>query len=390
MVLEEEVSRNTMKKKTKIIIAAVAVIVLAAIAAGGFFLVNQKLSKTEYEEQMKTAEKYLSSGDDEKAILAYEKAIAASPKESEAYEKLADIYIKNDNLNKAKYYINLGIKKASNTGKLQFMLVKYIDGSGTTENKATKKEEEALEEENSEEISVQKVQGTVVNAVTGEGVADANVSATLVESKNKADKKQSENAKDQVLSDRTKANGRYELKLASGKYQITIQIDGFVQESFEVEVADKELQNQNFTISPELKAGEIRVVLEWGASPNDLDVYAFKNSLTDFNNAPIYYAHKGSTSSGATLDVDDRNGYGPETITITDTASTWYIGVHNFAGNSLNELSASSATIKVYMAGTEPKVYSVPQGSGYLWTVCKISGGNITDINKIDENDFVE
>ena len=75
LVLEEEVNRNTMKKKTKIIIAAVAVIVLAAIAAGGFFLVNQKLSKTEYEEQMKTAEKYLSSGDDEKAILAYAKKL---------------------------------------------------------------------------------------------------------------------------------------------------------------------------------------------------------------------------------------------------------------------------------------------------------------------------
>ena len=98
---------------------------------------------------------------------------------------------------------------------------------------------------------------------------------------------------------------------------------------------------------------------------------------------PVYFGNKGSESIGATLDVDDRSGYGPETITITDTASTWYIGVHNYSFNSMNELSASLATIKVYTVGVEPKVYSVPQGTGEFWTVCKISGGTVTDINKI-------
>ncbi|MBA4382487.1 MAG: hypothetical protein C0406_07975, partial [Sideroxydans sp.] len=55
----------------------------------------------------------------------------------------------------------------------------------------------------------------------------------------------------------------------------------------------------------------MRIVLNWGELPSDLDSHLI------FPSNHIYFNSKtGSTSSDAKLDVDDTTSYGPETITI--------------------------------------------------------------------------
>lgn len=360
--------KTPMKKSTKVILITVAALLLILAAAGGIWLVNQKLSQDEYTKQMKNADKYLANKDYDKAILAYEKAIQADPGEAGAYEEIAQIYISLSNVKKAEYYLNLGIKKASDTGRLRFMLKKVL---GSTDAPAVLTEDKNEEEEVEEEEGTQyKVSGVIVDAVTGKGVADANITAALA--KESGNGETAENG-----SARSKASGSYELKLGAGKYNVMVRKDGYIEETFSLEVKDKELKNQNFTISPELGKGEIRIVLDWGASPRDLDAYLFADSVQ--NSYPVYFGDKGSQSKGAMLDIDDRDGYGPETITIYDTSRTWIYGVQDFT-DSHTGLGRSQAQVKVYIPGQEPKVYTPPAGEGDYWTVCRIANGTVSDI----------
>lgn len=359
-----------MKKKTKIICCIIAVIVLIAAVVAGFWFANRKMAEKEFVQYMEDAEKYLADGDLEKAILEYEKAIETCNYESAAYEGIAQVYISMGDFNRAEYYLELGISRADSIGRLKYMLQHdLVEGPSNAELVETEEEEEE------EEAVEYKVSGTVIDAVTGKGVEDAQIDVVPVSDNDPAN--------DEQKSIDVKANGSYEIKLVNSKYIFVVSSDGYVTEEFEVIVKDKEIRQQNFTISPTLAAGEIRIVLEWGSYPRDLDAYAFRDSLSD--SSPVWYANKGSDSKGAVLDVDDRDGYGPETITIKNTSGTWYYGVNDFTATG-NGLGNSEATVKVYLPGEQPIIFTASGGSGNYWTVCKIKNGNVTAIDKIGDS----
>ncbi len=365
-----------MKKKRKWLFLALGIFVVVIAAVIGIRIVSSQINRKEYTEQIEQAEKYLAEQDFENAILCYEAAIDANPDDESAYLGIAETYMEMSRPSQARYYLNLGMKRVSNSGQLQFMLNKVLDG--TWESKYRKSEEvteEEKETEEEEEIQTVKVKGTIVDAVTGSGVPDATVTAVLTQ---KPEESQVED-NFQASAD-TKASGQYELELPAGTYRVEVLSEGYIEEQFEMTVADQNITNQNFTISPELEEGEIRIVLEWGAQPTDLDAYLFKNKFNIGD--PVFFGDKGSESFGAMLDVDDRNGFGPETITIYDVGQTWYYGVHDYT-ESENGLAASGATVKVYLPGEEPRTYTVPSGDGDCWSVCKIAGGQIQEINKI-------
>lgn len=372
---EDKGKRKTpMSRKTKIILSAVAAAVVVTAIVIGIWVVSHKLSQKEYTRYMSEADKYMTEKDYDNAILTYEKAIEAAPKEAEAYEQIASVYMELDKFNQAEYYLNLGLGRVTNSGKLKYLLKKFSQyRENSTKEEIWHDNSEKLELEE-EEVTV-KVQGTIIDAVTGKGVTDASLTAVMVKGKDGGKPKNQESA-----IGRTKANGSYELAMAEGEYQITVTAEGYIEEIFEIEVKDKDIKNENFTISPELNEGEIRIVLEWGASPSDLDAYLFKNSLSD--QSPVYFGGKGSESKGAELDIDDRNGYGPETITIYDTQSTWIYGVQDYTHTEMG-IADSGVTVKVYIPGKTPKIYTAPTGDGAYWTVCKISNGEVTDIDNL-------
>lgn len=140
-------------------------------------------------------------------------------------------------------------------------------------------------------------------------------------------------------------------------------------------------QGYTYALSPSLKDDQsIRVVLSWGVTPADLDVHAL------YDGHHVYYGNQ--NGRGASLDVDDRNGYGPETITISDRVADEYgFWVRDYTNkkNRTDELSRSNAKVFVYRADSLVKTYYIPeQQEGNLWKVFSIDHNNqIRDYNEL-------
>jgi len=131
----------------------------------------------------------------------------------------------------------------------------------------------------------------------------------------------------------------------------------------------------------------VRVVLTWGSTPADLDSHLW------FLNNHTYFGNK--TGTNANLDVDDTDGYGPETIPIKEKkfGSEYYYAVHDFTNRdskSSTEMSKSRATVFVYIGQSLVRTYYIPKNkTGNLWTVFKITKeGEIEDINSYTTSNF--
>ena len=136
-----------------------------------------------------------------------------------------------------------------------------------------------------------------------------------------------------------------------------------------------------YAVSPFMdKLDGMRIVLNWGARPSDLDGHlAFARNHVFF---------LGKLGGDAQLDVDHTDGYGPETITIMrkHPGERYVYAVHDFADRGqpdTPDLSASAAKVFVYVGQTLIRTYYVPKGrQGNIWTVFAISEeGELQDIN---------
>jgi hypothetical protein len=136
-----------------------------------------------------------------------------------------------------------------------------------------------------------------------------------------------------------------------------------------------------YAVSPFMdKLDGMRIVLNWGARPTDLDGHlAFPHHHVSF---------LGKSGGDAQLDVDHTDGYGPETITIMrkHSGERYVYAVHDFADRGepdTPDLSASEAKVFVYVGQTLIRTYYVPKArKGNIWTVFAISAdGEVQDIN---------
>lgn len=126
----------------------------------------------------------------------------------------------------------------------------------------------------------------------------------------------------------------------------------------------------------------MRVVLTWGETPHDLDSHiAYPGSHVFFRN---------KRGADANLDVDNVNGFGPETITLErrHAGETYVYAVHDYSDRgrpNTMALSASQAKVYVYVGESLVRTYYVPHDQqGNLWTVFRITGeGEFQDINSM-------
>lgn len=142
-------------------------------------------------------------------------------------------------------------------------------------------------------------------------------------------------------------------------------------------------QGYTYALSPSMENDNaLRVVLSWGQQPLDLDVHAI------YGRDHIYYQNK--LGRGANLDVDDRNSYGPETITINDRRPEQYtFYVHDYSNRDVVDnmaLAKSNAKIFLYKGDSLLRTYYAPTDQkGNVWEVFSITQDNrISDYNKIN------
>lgn len=134
------------------------------------------------------------------------------------------------------------------------------------------------------------------------------------------------------------------------------------------------MKNQNISVTSKNATNQIRIVLEWGENPSDLDSHLLGMTSSGEQKFDIYYSDKTYSENGiivVDLDLDDTSSYGPETTTIHKTTQDKYVFyVHRYAGSGT--LSSSNAVVKVYVGnGLSAKyVYNVPNDQyGDYWSV---------------------
>ncbi|OJT20336.1 hypothetical protein BO221_30340 [Archangium sp. Cb G35] len=143
----------------------------------------------------------------------------------------------------------------------------------------------------------------------------------------------------------------------------------------------------SYAISPVMSQNldGMRIVLNWGAQPSDLDSHLVHPSTHVF-----YSAKKGDL---ANLDVDDTTSYGPETVTLEKKKNgvKYLYAVHNYTEGdkqgSVTLSNNSQAKVFVYVGSSLVRTFTPPKGkAGNVWVVFGIGdNGEFYDINKFTD-----
>jgi hypothetical protein len=169
-----------------------------------------------------------------------------------------------------------------------------------------------------------------------------------------------------------------------GTYTLTVSKRGFITTPITFRIQLGGVIFNWYSISPEMPDRDLRVVLEWGAQPSDLDIH-----LEKISNYHISYRNmRNYAGENAALDRDDTNSYGPETITLgkIDRNAVYNLFIHDYSNgrsSSSTALSQSNATIRVYSQNRLINTFQVPAGRGTLWNVFRIERGGVTPVNTL-------
>ena len=225
------------------------------------------------------------------------------------------------------------------------------------------------------------IAGVVKDATTGDGVAAANVALYA-----------GTNTEASPVATLVAGSGGAYLfpNLAPGTYTIVAGVSGYTSTTSEpITVVAGQVTTYDIVVSPQLEEGQLRIVLTWGATPEDLDSYLF--GPPSAGSYHVFYASD-AAPPWANLDVDETNGFGPETITITQQAEGTHIyAVHNYSDAlttpddpdlvARSALANSGARVVVYDASGPIAEFTVPNEEGTLWTVFTLNAGVITPVN---------
>jgi len=175
----------------------------------------------------------------------------------------------------------------------------------------------------------------------------------------------------------------------AGYHVVSVVLTGYYTQINEIIVPAGETVQLNFTMSPELTGGELRLVLSWGAEPHDLDSHLLVPVEGQEYPDHVYFGDRGYSDQPpyAQLDVDDVSGYGPETITIFSLyPGTYYYYIYKYSGEG--DIAGCGAVVRVYDETGQIYELNVPQPQvgeeGYrYWDVLQIVDGSIVITNDI-------
>ena len=195
----------------------------------------------------------------------------------------------------------------------------------------------------------------------------------------------------------TNGTGAWSGAFTLGSYVCAVYASSRIPLVTNVPVTDTTTTQLTITVTQPVPTGQMRIVLNWGAEPSDLDSHLTGDSTTVVGHPRyhVYYANREVlTASGDTiayLDHDDVTSFGPETITIFRFfPGTLRYKIHDYSnrsGTGSHYMSDSSAaTVRVYTSAGLVREDHILRGvAGNQWYVYDINGTNqqITFINTI-------
>lgn len=175
----------------------------------------------------------------------------------------------------------------------------------------------------------------------------------------------------QMLNAVSDSLGAFEIKSAQAAATTgTVNARGFEPLQLSVPAGNGPLR---VVLSPILLSGEVRLVLTWGDRPRDMDSHLYGAAA---GGKPLHISFKNRMAPGATLDIDGKEGFGPETITIKNPGKYQYFVAHpeNLGTKDGDGLAKSAAEVRVYYKGGKGEVLRVPaRASGPLWHVLDVA-----------------
>jgi len=203
--------------------------------------------------------------------------------------------------------------------------------------------------------------GQVVNAINNEPVPGAEVRIAGTE-----------------ISLRTDAEGGFRIDGApTGPATLEISAEDFSTEELKRDLIADEETFVRAVLSPGLEEGQIRLVLTWDREPEDLDAH-LEGPLPGGEKFHVHYDRKGDLKSQefVRLDVDDRNGEGPETITVLGVQpGQYHYFVHDYTHGddpASDALARSGAEVRLYYGGQMYRFRARDDAVGNVWDVCTI------------------
>jgi hypothetical protein len=186
-----------------------------------------------------------------------------------------------------------------------------------------------------------------------------------------------------------------------GAYTIVFRRTGYFDLTVDNIIVNNSVGNSNtrYALCEILAEPHLRVVVQWGSSPRDLDLHVVGPTNKSVNPAPtnrfhVYwnnfrsfdentgtYSSSGDpdgTSSTTSLVQDSRQGYGPEAINLFGHQSGYANGIYTYTVHNFSQSDWYTAPITMRVFDSQGLVMqlSVPNGAGqnlWFWEAIKIT-----------------
>jgi hypothetical protein len=192
---------------------------------------------------------------------------------------------------------------------------------------------------------------------------------------------------EEVATTAADGNGIYQFaSMRPGSYTaIASKAEYITQWAYLAVVGGVTRGDYDITLSRPLGEG-YRFVLTWGESPLDIDSHLLTPPI-EGTPYEVRWNNRGSLESlpFANLDVDDQDGYGPETTTIAQNIDgTYHYAVYQWS--SSGTLLESQARVVLYSGDQILRQWTVPSsGAGTWWYVCDLNAvtGAVQSVNRL-------
>ena len=191
--------------------------------------------------------------------------------------------------------------------------------------------------------------------------------------------------------DTTDSTGKYTLEnIPDGVQYLTADAAGYLLRTKLVFVQTNSSVQLDFSLLPQLKLGEFRIVLTWSTTPswppnnypNDLNLHMW----ADDYDAHLYFAFPGDcgtielTPPYACYENNEQYGSGPDTILLVDKGDDYKFAVLNYYDEytGVPAITESGAHVEVFSSTSSDPIntFDVPTaGDGDLWYVFDLLNG---------------